>query len=161
MNPDKMLFGFACFCRGSPNDPRLFRALGAVSAEGVKVDSMDYIFIKTAEARKIESLIATLQSFGLRLVRLTKDAPEILATETCTRQQRQLFFRHIKHHRLRYHRGASTTSWYWKQPPLDTLGNPFPPPVGAYETDTTPSTRWMDFWDRCPDGSHGTMAILD
>ena len=102
-----MLFGFACFGRDSPNNPRLFRALGVHSAEGVKIDSMDYILIKTTEVKRIESIIATLQTFGLRPVRLTKDAPEILATETCTRQQRQLFFRHIKQNRLRYHRGAN------------------------------------------------------
>jgi hypothetical protein len=156
-----MLFGFACFCRGSPNNPRLFRALGAYSAEGVKVDSMDYMFIKTAGSPTIESLLTTLGSFGIRPVRLIKDAPEILATDTCTRQQRQLFFRHIKHNRVRYHRGANTTYWYWMQPPSDTQGNPLPPPAGAYETDTTPSTKWNDYWDRCPDGSHGTMAILD
>jgi hypothetical protein len=158
-----MLFGFVCFCRGPPNNPVLFRALGAYSAEGVKVDSMDYIFIKTpnSSASSVESILTTLYSFGIRPVRLTKDAPEILATETCTRHQRQVFFKHIKLNRLRYHRGVNTTYWYWVQPPLDTLGQPLPPPAGAYETDTTPSSKWKDYWDRCPNGEHSTMAILD
>ena len=157
-----MLFGFACFCRGNPNNPVLFRALGAYSAEGVKVDCMDYIFIKTqGGSSSSESVLLTLESFGIRPVRLTKDAPEILATDTCTHHQRQVFFKHIKLNRIRYHRGASTTYWHWAQPPLDTLGKPLPPPAGAYETDTTSSSKWTDYWDRCPDGGHSTMAIVD
>jgi hypothetical protein len=156
-----MLFGFACFCRGNPNNPRLFHALGAFSAEGVKVDDMHYIFIKTRSSASIEAITMTLSSFSIRPIRLTKDAPDILATETCTRYQRQVFFKHIKLNRIRYHRGGSTTYWYWMQPPLDTMGNPLPPPAGAYETDTTPASRWSEYWDKCPGGEHSTMAILD
>ena len=72
-----------------------------------------------------------------------------------------MFFKHIKLNRLRYHRGVSTTYWYWLKPPLDTMGRTLPPPAGAYEIDTTPAFRWEAYWDRCPDGSHSTMAILD
>jgi hypothetical protein len=156
-----MLFGFVCFCRHGPNNPKLFYTLGAVSAEGVKVDSVDYIFIKTPGTVSDEKIITTLSSFGIRPIRITADAPELLTTTTCPRQQRQKFFKHIKLNRLRYHRGLETTYWYWRQPPLDTLGNPLPPPVGAYEIDTTPSSRWREYWDKCPGGEHCTMAILD
>jgi hypothetical protein len=128
----------------------------------VKVDSVDYIFMKTAAAAvPDEKILITLTSFGLRPIRNSKDAPELLTLQTSTRTQRQVFFRHIKHQRARYARGMETSYWYWLQPPLDTQGNPLPPPVGAYEIDLTPSSRWRVYWDRCPGGEFCTQAILD
>lgn len=160
-----VLFGFACFCRGSPNNPPLFYALGASKAEGVKVDDVDYIFIThPSVAVSIDTILSSLACFGIRPIRLSKDSPEILTSGNCTRRQRQAFFRHIKHNRTRYHQGLETSSssyWYWLQPPLDTLGHPLPPPVGAYDIDPTPSKRWQQYWDRCPGGEHCTQAILD
>ena len=156
-----MLFGFVCFCRGSPNNPELFRALKAVKVEGVKVDSLDYIFIKTASGISNEQIMMTLSTFGIRPVSTSNDSPEILTSKSCSRQQRQSFFRHIRFHRARYHQGLETCYWYWLQPPLDTLGNPLPPPVGAYEIDPTPSSRWQQYWDRCPGGEYCTQAIVD
>ena len=156
-----MLFGIVCFCRGNPNNPALFNALGAVKAEGVKVDSVDYIFFRTKAALPDEKILTTLASFNVGLIRIAKDAPELLSVGTCTRPHRQLFFRHIKSNRARYHRGVESTYWYWLQAPLDTLGNPLPPPVGAGEIDTTPMSRWQEYWDKCPGGEHCTQAILD
>ncbi len=159
-----MLFGFVCLCRNSPNNPPLFDALGATRAEGVKVDSVDYIFIKTGASSavvSVEQIMTTLASFGIRPIRLSTEMPDILTSRTCTHKQRQAFFRHIKFHRMRYHRGLDTSYWYWLQPPCDTLGHPLPPPVGAYDIDTTPSKRWREYWDRCPSGEHCTQAILD
>jgi hypothetical protein len=157
-----MLFGFACFCRGCPNNARLFDALGAFSAEGVQVDAMHYIFIKTHSTLPIESIVATLGAFSLRPIPLAEDTPDILTAETSSRCQRQVFFQHIKTNRILYHRGvASTTYWFWREPPFDSMGHPLPPPVGAYEIDTTPSSRWREYWDRCPSGEHSTTAILD
>jgi len=156
-----MLFGFACFCRTSPNNPDLFHALGVVKAEGVKLDSMDYIFMKTASVVPDDKILTTLTSYGFRPIRNSKDGPELLTSQTSTRSQRQAFFRHIKHHRARYARGMETSYWYWLQPPLDTQGNPLPPPVGANEIDPTPSSRWRLYWDRCPGGEYCTQAILD
>ena len=156
-----MLFGFVCFCRGSPNNPQLFCALGAISAEGVKVDCLDYIFIRTSSVVSNEKITTTLASFNVRPISAVKDAPELLTAATCTRQQRQAFFKHIKSQRIQYRMGLETSYWYWLQPPLDTMGNPLPPPVGAYEIDSTPSSRWRDYWDRCPGGEHCTQAILD
>ena len=156
-----MIFGFACFIRGCPNNPALFYALKALSAEGIKVDSIDYFFIKTKNPVTIESIIMTLDSFNIRPIRLSKDAPEVLSTENSTMYQRRTFFRQIKFNRLRYHRGMDTTYWHWNHPPLDTLGNPLPPPAGSYETDTTTASRWREYWDKCPGGEHCTMAILD
>ena len=114
-----MLFGFVCFCRGSPNNPELFRALKAVKVEGVKVDSLDYIFIKTASGISNEQIMMTLSTFGIRPVSTSNDSPEILTSKSCSRQQRQSFFRHIRFHRARYHQGLETCYWYWLQPPLD------------------------------------------
>ena len=156
-----MLFGFVCFCRGSPNNPELFRALKAVKVEGVKVDSLDYIFIKTASGISIQQIMMTLSTFGIRPVSTSNDSPEILTSKSCSRQQRQSFFRHIRFHRARYHQGLETSYWYWVQPPLDTLGNPLPPSVGAYEIDPTSSSRWQQYWDRCPGGEYCTQAIVD
>ena len=156
-----MLFGFVCFCRGSPNNPELFNALKAVKAEGVKVDSLDYIFIRTASDISSEQILTTLSTFGIRPVRTSKDLPEILSSKSCSTQQRQSFYRHIKFFRACYHRGVETCYWYWLQPPLDTLGNPLPPPVGAYDTDLTPSSKWKQYWDRCPSGEYCTQAIVD
>ena len=155
-----MLFGVVCRC-GRPNNPALFQALGAVRAEGVKVDSLDYIFFKTPADDDVEKILATLSLFHLRPIRVSCDAPELLNARTCTRAHRQAFFRHIKLNRARYLRGLETTYWYWLQAPLDTQGHPLPPPVGAYEIDATPSSRWKEYWDRCPSGEHCTRAILD
>lgn len=163
-----MLFGFACFCRrGSPNNPPLFYALGASRVEGVKVDDIDYIFVKTGSAviSSTEDIVSVLSSFGVRPVRLSADAPDILTIATCSRQQRQAFFRPIKTARMRYRSGLETqhhdSYWYWLQPPLDTLGHPLPPPVEAYDIDKTPSSRWQEYWDRCPGGEYCTQSILD
>lgn len=156
-----MLYGFVCFCRGSPNNALLFWALGAVRVEGVKVDSLDYILVKTPAEVSNETITATLASFDVRPIRLSVDSPDILTIHTCTRPQRQAFFRHIKLQRMRYQRGLDTSYWYWLKPPLDTLGHPLPPPVGAYETDLTDSSRWREYWDRCPGGEYCTQAILD
>jgi hypothetical protein len=158
-----MLFGFVCYCRSNPNNPDLFHALGVEKAEGVKVDSVDYVFMRTASAVMMpdEKILTTLASFGFRPIRSAKDAPELITLATSTRAQRQTFFRHIKFHRMRYARGMETSYWYWLQPPLDTKGNPLPPPAGAYEIDPTPSSRWRQYWDRCPGGDYCTQAILD
>ena len=156
-----MLFGIVCFCRGNPNNPALFDALGAVRVEGVKVDSLDYIFFKTQAVVTDEKIVTTLSTFNIRPIRISKDAPELLNSRTCSRVHRQAFFKHIKLNRARYQRGLESTYWYWLQPPLDTLGNPLPPPVGAYEIDTTPLSRWREYWDKCPGGEHCTQAILD
>ena len=110
----KMLFGFACLSSGNPVNPALFHALGAVSVESVKFGNMDLFFIKTPSSSiSIESVLVTLDSFGISPVRLTKDVPEILAIETCTRCQRQDFFRHIKINRKLHKRGMKTTYWHW------------------------------------------------
>ncbi len=156
-----MFFGFVCYCRNNPNNPRLFDTLGAVSAEGVKVDSLDYIFIKTPSVISIDRIMATLETFEIHPIRGSEGAPDILTTYTCTRQQRQAFFRNIKSNRILYQKGRETTYWFWRQPPLDTLGHPLPPPAGAFGIDTTSSSRWREYWDRCPDGDHCTEAILD
>lgn len=156
-----MLFGFVCYCSSNPNNPDLFHALRAEKAEGVKVDSMHYVFVRTASALPKENILSTLASFGFRPVSSGKDAPELLSSSTSSRSQRQAFFKHIKYHRLRYSQGMETSYWYWLQPPLDTQGNPLPPPAGAFEIDPTPPSRWRQYWDRCPGGEHGTQAILD
>lgn len=123
----KMLFGFACVCTSNPVNPDLFHALGAVSVEGIKVLRRDYIFVKTSMANSsvsIESVLATLNSFGVRPVRLSENEPEIFAVGTCTHLQRQKFFKHIKINRLLYQSGSKTTYWHWKpqQQPV-TLGD--------------------------------------
>lgn len=150
-----------CFSRRNPNNPRLFDALGAVSAEGVKVDSIDYIFIKTDSDISIDHITTILGSFEIHPIRGSKDAPDILTIDTCTRQKRHAFFRQIKVNRIHYREGRESTYWYWLQPPLDTTGHPLPPPVGAYEIDTTPPSRWREYWDKCPSGEYCTQAILD
>lgn len=172
-----MLFGFVCCvcCRNSPNNPLLFDALGASRAEGVRggVDGLDYIFIRIPSALSVEQIMVTLAAFNIHPTRLSNGAPEILTLGTCTREQRRAFFRHIKLHRTRYHSGlenpeadapsssSSPSYWYWLRPPLDTSGHPLPPPVGAYDIDTTPSNLWRQYWDRCPSGEYCTRAILD
>lgn len=156
-----MLFGFVSFCRGSPNNPALFHALNAQLAEGVKVDSVDYFFIRSGSADSDAKILSTLANYGLHPITSSKDAPALLHTKSATREQRRTFFRHIKHHRARYHKGVETSYWYWRPPPLDTLGNPLPPPVGAYEIDLTPSSRWKQYWDRCPGAEYCTQAIVD
>ena len=161
-----MLFGFVCVCHNSPNNPPLFDALGASRAEGVRVDGLDYIFIRIPSALSVELIMATLATFNIYPTRLSNGSPEILTLGTCTREQRRAFFRHIKTHRTRYHSGlenpdSPSSYWYWLRPPLDTSGHPLPPPVAAYDIDTTPSKRWRQYWDRCPGGEYCTRAILD
>jgi hypothetical protein len=156
-----MLFGFVCECRGNPNNPKLFCAIGAVSAEGVKVGKRDFIFIKTASNAPNESILTTLSSFGMHPLFMEKGSPKILSLQSCPRRERQAFFKHIKLNRQLYNRGLDTSYWYWLKPPLDSLGHPLPPPAAAYEIDCTPASRWTEYWDKCPGGEHCTLAILD
>lgn len=156
-----MLFGFVCECRGNANNPRLFCAIGAVSAEGVKVGERDFIFIKTVSNFSNESILTTLASFGMHPLFREKGSPRILSIHSCRRQERQAFFKHIKLNRRLYFRGLETSYWYWLTAPLDSLGHPLPPPAAAYEIDCTPASRWTEYWDKCPGGEHCTQAILD
>ena len=39
------------------------------------------------------------------------------------------------------------------QPPLDTLGNPMPPPAPSIFVCRLPASEWGEYWARSPDGT--------
>ena len=110
----KRLLAFACLHIGNLDWSLLFHALNAISAEGVQVDNMDYIMIRMPDSSfSSESVQATLDSLGIRPASFAEGVAEVLTLDNSTREQRQAFFRHIKHKRLLNRRGASTTYWVW------------------------------------------------
>jgi len=44
--------------------------------------------------------------------------------------------------------------------PRDSTGHALPPPVVPFAVDTTPRSRWEEYWRRCPAGDRMPEEVL-